>query len=211
MRYAAKLDEVERAVVAGLMEQVVELLDAPAPSSPTLTSESDPFEAIVAGMGGLGQGVSVRAEDQRSWPDLGPVPEDARSFGERDPALQRLLPYGNRQDDEAAAEFRRLTEAGLRRRKTDNLLTSITALRGRGSVELDPAAAQAFLVALTDVRLVLGERLGLRDDADVERLEAVVPSLEPDDPVVYASAVYDFLTWLQESLATAMLKGIAGA
>jgi len=159
-------------------------------------------------MGGLGQGVSLRAEDQSDWPDLGPVPEDARSFGDRDPALQRLLPHGNRADDQVSAEFRRLTEDGLRRRKTDNLTQSMLALRREGPLELDEPGARAFLVALTDVRLVLGERLGLREDVDVERLEAVVPTLADDDPVVYAAAVYDFLTWLQETLAETMLSGL---
>lgn len=209
-RYAARLDHVERSVLVGLMEQVVELLDPPpAPVRGGAGTVDDAFESIVAGMGGLGLGVSVRAEDQAAWPAGGGVPEDARSFGDRDPALQRLLPAGNRVDDQAAAEFRRLTEDGLRRRKADNLTRSMSALRREGPVELDESTAQAFLVALTDVRLVLGERLGLRDDADVERLDASVSSLPEDDPVVYAAAVYDFLTWLQETLASALLGGLA--
>ncbi len=210
LRYAAKLDEVERAVVIGLMEQVIELLDPPEPPGASTDGRLDDFEAIVAGMGGLGQGISVRAEDQADWPARPPVPPEARSFGDRDPALQRLLPQAHRDDEEAAAEFRRLTEDGLRRRKAENLTRSIAALRGRGTVELDAGGALAFLVALTDVRLVLGERLGLREDADVERLDVALASLADDDPTIYAAAVYDFLTWLQESLATAML-GVTGA
>ena len=100
-RYVAQLDPLERATVAGLMDQVHELLDpaAPAPEG------GDDFASIVAG---LGMGVTVAAEDQA---DLDP--DDA----ERDPALDRLLPTANRQDDEVAAEFRRLTETGLRQRK----------------------------------------------------------------------------------------------
>ena len=64
-----------------------------------------------------------------------------------------------------------------------------------------------MLVALTDVRLVLGERMGLRTDDDVAVLEAVAEDLDPDDPLGYALAVYDFLTWLQETLSSAMLDG----
>ena len=71
LRYAAKLDEVERGVVIGLMEQVIELLDAPAAP----TEAADPFDQIVAGMGGLGIGVSVLPEDQQGWPSAGPVPD----------------------------------------------------------------------------------------------------------------------------------------
>ena len=59
-------------------------------------------------------------------------------------------------------------------------------------------------MALTDVRLVMGERLGLRTDDDATRLEQVVESLDRDDPVIFALSVYDFLTWLQESLTQAL-------
>lgn len=209
VRYTAKLDAVERAVVAGLMEQVHDLVapeatQDPVPGRPG--GDSDDFEAIISGLGGLGMGVSVSAEDQA--PDERPVPSDARSFGDRDPALERLLPAGNRTDDQASAEFRRLTEHGLRTRKARHLESAIAALRAPGSgVELDERTAVDMVVALTDVRLVLGERLGLRDDADVERLEEELAGLDEDDPRLHAMSVYDFLTWLQETLATAMLPG----
>jgi hypothetical protein len=190
-RYVAQLDPLERATVAGLMEQVHELLDpaAPAPEG------GDDFASIVAG---LGMGVTVAAEDQA---DLDP--DDA----ERDPALDRLLPTANRQDDEVAAEFRRLTETGLRHRKAAALESSAELLRGDDKLRLDDGEAQAFLKALTDVRLVLGERMGLRTDDDVDVLEASADALDPDDPLLYALAVYDFLTWLQETLASSMLDG----
>lgn len=206
VRYSAKLDAVERAVVAGLMEQVHDLV-APEPADlPTHGREDDDFDAIVSGLGGLGMGVSLSAEDQVA--DERPVPSDARSFGERDPALERLLPAGNRADDQASAEFRRLTEQGLRTRKARHLKSAIAALRAPGSgVELDERTAVDMVVALTDVRLVLGERLGLRDDADVERLEEELADMDEDDPRLHAMSVYDFLTWLQETLATAMLPG----
>lgn len=204
LRYAARLDPFERLLVVGLMEQVRELLDPPAATTGS-ASEAGDFEAIVAGLGGLG--VSVAAEDQ--WGESSPVPADARSFGDLDPALQRLLPTAHREDDELAAEFRRLTEAGLRRRKADNLERSILALRREGrSVDLDEVGARAMLVALTDVRLVLGERLGLRLDEDVEALEDSLSHLSGEDPVAQAYAVYDFLTWLQHTLAEAMLVGV---
>ncbi len=209
LRYAAKLDAVERAVVAGLMEQVHDLV-APEPVEAVETGPSgvsdhdDDFAAIVSGLGGLGMGVSISAEDQ--VPDDRPVPADARSFGDRDPALERLLPAGNRADDQASAEFRRLTEHGLRQRKAGHLESAIRSLRAPGSgVELDERAAIDMVIALTDVRLVLGERLGLREDADVDRLEEELADVGDDDPRGHAMSVYDFLTWLQETLATAML------
>jgi hypothetical protein len=203
LRYAAKLDPAERAAVAGLMEQVRDLV-APEEPEPEPGESADPFDAIVSGLGGLGMGVSLSAEDQAQWPARAPAPPDSRSFGVRDPALERLLPSANREDEQAAAEFRRLTEDGLRRRKAANLERSIAALSGPSdAVELTAPDALAFLVALTDVRLVLGERLELRDDTDLDRLAGVAAEA-PDDALAYALAVYDFLTWLQETLATAL-------
>jgi hypothetical protein len=61
------------------------------------------------------------------------------------------------------------------------------------------------LVALTDIRLVMGERLGLRTDEDATRLEELIETLEVDDPAVFALSIYDFLTWLQESLTQALV------
>ncbi|XVX21533.1 DUF2017 domain-containing protein [Actinomycetota bacterium] len=198
--YAAKLDDAERGVVLGLMEQVLDLV---APDLQPTTS-GDPFDDIVAGLGSLGAGVSVAGEDQ--------VPDGADALAERDPALARLLPTANREDEQAAAEFRRLTEHSLRTTKARNLRIAIESLAGaeRSRVVLTEQQAIATVVALTDVRLVLGERLGLHTDEDVERMETLAAELDPDEPVVYAMAVYDFLTWLQETLATAMLPDPAG-
>ncbi|MDF3045486.1 MAG: hypothetical protein K0R30_1714 [Ornithinibacter sp.] len=189
VRYAAQLDPLERATVAGLMDQVRELLE-PEPRS---RDDGDEFSSIVAG---LGMGVTVAAEDQSEL--------DA-SAAERDPALARLLPTANRQDDEVAAEFRRLTETGLRQRKASTLAAAADLMRGDDKLRLDEDQARAVLTALTDVRLVLGERMGLRTDDDVHLLEAAAEDLDPDDPLGYALSVYDFLTWLQETLASAML------
>ena len=189
-RFVAKFDAMERRVVADLMEQTREIvapLDTPPPPS-----TGDAFDDIVAGLG-----VSVAAEEQEPLED----PAD------RDPALDRLLPTAHRGDEEVAAEFRRLTEHDLRNRKATNLATAIDALRGGSGdrLELTREQAQAVLVALTDTRLVLGERLGLRTDEDALVLDERIATLDADDPAVYAASFYDFLTWMQESLTTAML------
>jgi hypothetical protein len=212
-RYVAKLDPVERGLVVGLMEQVRDLV-APAPSPDSGSGDAE-FESIIAGLGGVGLGVSLSAEDQEQppSPDPGedfpaedfPAGSDDRGPA-RDPALDRLLPPANREDAQAAAEFRSLTEETLRTRKADNLSTSIAALQGvvDQKVVLDREQALAMLVALTDVRLVLGERLGLKTDDDVETLGRLVMGLDEDDPAVYAMAVYEFLTYLQETLVGAL-------
>ncbi len=190
VRYVAGLDGLERATVAGLMDQVRDLLE---PNGPAPSGDTDEFGAIVAG---LGMGVSVAAEDQAA--DLDPS-------GARDPALDRLLPSANREDAEAATEFRRLTETGLRQRKAEALGAAAALLREGDRLRLDPDQGRTLLVALTDVRLVLGERMGLRTEEDMAALEAAATEVD-DGPLAYALAVYDFLTWLQETLATAMLE-----
>jgi hypothetical protein len=62
-------------------------------------------------------------------------------------------------------------------------------------------------MALTDVRLLLGERMGMRTEEDAERLHAAMEVIDDDDPLGYAMAWYDFLTWLQETLTQALMDG----
>jgi Domain of unknown function (DUF2017) len=186
----AVLDDGERTILSGLMQQTRVLL------SPEIEPTGDTFDDLVASMG-----VSLAADERAS-----DAPGDA-DVTYRDPALDRLLPTAHRGDDEVAAEFRRLTEEGLRQRKSSNLDVAIdriaTATGDR--VVLDEASAPAFLIALTDVRLLLGERMGMRTEEDAEALHAAMETIADDDPLGYAMAWYDFLTWLQETLAHALM------
>lgn len=205
--YVALLDATERAMVAGLMEQTRLIL------APEVESTGDPFTDLVASMG-----VSLAIEDQvegerQSDPDdesSGEHDSDSSDFTDRDPALDRLLPTAHRGDDQVAAEFRRLTEEGLRQRKSGNLDVALRALEAAGTasgdrVVLDAEQAPAFLMALTDVRLLLGERMGMRTEEDAARLHDLMETIADDDPLGYALAWYDFLTWMQESLTHAVM------
>ncbi|MFV0461761.1 MAG: DUF2017 domain-containing protein [Nostocoides sp.] len=207
VRYAARLDEMERGLVAGLMEQVRDIIataEQPVPLDPRPEANAETeFDAIVAGLGAIGQGVSLAGADQDP-----PLPGPG---GTRDPALSRLLPTGHRHDEKAAAEFRAMTEQSLIRRKIDNLTLAMDALR-RGAdqghpdrVVLRPAQATAVLLALTDVRLVLADRLGIATEAEAEAMHEILRTGHPNDPRVPAAAIYDFLSWLQESLSLALL------
>jgi hypothetical protein len=118
-----------------------------------------------------------------------------------DPAVARLLPVGNREDPDLAAGYRRLTEDGLRERKRAGLERASAALTRPDPVVLDQAETQALLKGMTDVRLVLAERLGLRTDADAEQLHADLARADGlVDPRMAAAALYDALTWWQEAL-----------
>jgi hypothetical protein len=188
-RIVAVLDETERLVLSGLMEQTRVLL------SPEVEPTGDAWRDLVASMGVFaGEGRTMNA----AQPD---------ADEERDPALDRLLPAGHRGDDAVASEFRRLTEEGLRQRKSGNLDVALERLAAAydDRVELDRAQATAFVMALTDVRLLLGERLGIHTEEDAEALYASLEHLDEDDPAGYAVAWYDFLTWLQETLTSALM------
>ena len=185
-RFVAHLDEVEREVVVSLLEQTQAFLE-PAYREPTGNTLDD----LLATIGVSQPGDSVLDDPQ--------VP--------RDPALERLLPSAHRGDPAMAAEFRRLTEQGLRERKTANLAAAIEALEAAegDKISLSLEQAQATVVALTDVRLLLGERLGLRTDEDAEDLQDRLEAASEDDPELFLAAYYDFMTWLQESLTQALM------
>jgi hypothetical protein len=117
-----------------------------------------------------------------------------------DPAVRRLLP--DAYDEPAgAAEFRRLTDADLRRDKSD-LLTRLAAdLDGAdGTLELTTEQADGWARALNDIRLVVGVRLDVADDEGRWRRD-----VGPDDPRLPLVAAYDWLSMLQEMLLDALL------
>lgn len=146
-----------------------------------------------------------------------------------DPALARLFPDGYTDDDEGSADFRRYTQLGLRDARRariavvlDTLSTGTrstdTRSAGTGSAGtrstgtrsagirsatdrqvLDTAQAEAWLGVLTDLRLVLGERLEVTED-----LDELLAGLAEDDPRRSALMVYDWLGWLQETLVQAL-------
>lgn len=128
------------------------------------------------------------------------VPEWARDLGlgdvgqardtPTDPVLARLLPdaYG---DAEQAAEFRRLTEAGLRATK----LAHIAVVREQ--LGHDPILitddVQSWLAFLADARLALGTRLGVSED------DPMWPTLDPQ------RNLYLYLGYLQQSLVDTLM------
>jgi hypothetical protein len=117
-----------------------------------------------------------------------------------DPILARLLPDAYQGDPEAAGEFRRYTEIGLRDGKVAAAMTVLETLPAKGGrVRLTEADAQAWLRALNDVRLALGVRLGVTDD-----FEADSGGLDATDPRSAYIWIYQWLAYLQESLVDAL-------
>jgi len=198
-RFVARVDEGERAVVASVVADVLELLGAPRPDEEPAAADRT---APVADEPG---------ELPRLRTDTPPPPDD--------PAVLRLLPDASRDDPSLAAEFRRLTEDDLRAQKVDRLerlwqsLTAPGGGRRHDELVVPARDAPAFAAALTDVRLVLAERLDVHTDAEADAMYAVLGETPPSAPAArgdhetrrYLVSVYGALTWLQESLVVLML------
>ena len=117
-----------------------------------------------------------------------------------DPVLARLLPDAYRDDPAAAGEFRRYTESGLRAGKVAAAQTVLDTLPERGGrVRLAAADAQAWLRAINDVRLALGVRLDVSED-----WEGMLKGMQQDDPRAAGLWIYDWLSYLLETLVEAL-------
>lgn len=122
-----------------------------------------------------------------------------------DPAIARLVPAAY-DDEEAAREFRRLTEADLLDRRRDDaarVLASLgdsatlpedlddPALLEQVQIRLDPLTARAWLRTLAAIRLVLASRLGIE----------VAEDHDADDP---RFGIYDWLGYRLDGLVAAV-------
>ncbi|MGY1686355.1 DUF2017 family protein [Geodermatophilus sp. SYSU D00804] len=127
---------------------------------------------------------------------LGADPEDV----DGDPVVARLLPAGHRTDPELAADYRELTESALRAGKTDDLAAVRATLPADGGeVRLDRDQAGAWLRTTNDLRLALGERIGVTEETE--------PPEDPAGEEGQQLAVYYWLTGLQGSLVDAVAAG----
>jgi len=114
--------------------------------------------------------------------------------------LARLLPDAYGDDAEAAGEFRRYTEQGLRSGKVAAARTVLGTLPSSGGrVRLSAGDAEAWLRSLNDVRLALGVLLGITEDYESE-----LGDVDRADPRSAYLQVYDWLTYLQETLVRAL-------
>jgi hypothetical protein len=115
----------------------------------------------------------------------------------QDPALARLLPAGYRDDDEAAAEFRRFTDQSLRAQKVYSARTVLADLSDDDErIKIAHDHVDPWLTFFTDVRLVIGTRIGISDELSAMELT----ELPDDDPRAGMAHIYDWLTFLQETL-----------
>ncbi|MDI3330461.1 MAG: DUF2017 family protein [Micrococcus sp.] len=224
--FVADLERAERRLLRTLFEDVIQLLDDGRPEPPaapaappagrtdaTPGSDGDPFWDIVAGLGPLSQVQQTgTAADVGPGPGPGPTAAPYRP-APADPALARLLPDGvvgqapadgdDGTADRAAGEFRALTEDAVRRAKTQDLQRAVAALQANPVVLSEPEAV-SFSRALNDVRLVLSSRLGIETEEDAERVHDVDDWSDATDVESYMALLYNFTTWLLETLTVAL-------
>jgi Domain of unknown function (DUF2017) len=113
-----------------------------------------------------------------------------------DPSLRRLRPAAYENDADAEDEYRRLTADGLAESRSEALRTiADTAERDRLTAE----ELDAWLRALTDLRLVLGTRLDVTEATYAQEID-------PRDPQAYELSVFAYLSWLQEAAVEAALQ-----
>jgi hypothetical protein len=130
-----------------------------------------------------------------------------------DPVLARLFPTAYPDDPEAAGEFRRFTEGGLRDAKARSAVLIIDTLEQAGlpdelaedglhvDVELTREEATTWMRSFTDVRLALATRLGV-EEGD----EDFWMSLDDDDPRTHVHDIYEWVGYLQETLVAALAR-----
>lgn len=120
-----------------------------------------------------------------------------------DPALARLFPAAYRDDDEASADFRRFTERSLRESKVAHARTVKDTLEKSGEkVVLAAHEAKSWMLALNDLRLALGTRLNIQED------DTRFDEVEDDDDQASAFHIYDWLTYLQETLVRSLSRSM---
>ncbi|MFL6120792.1 DUF2017 domain-containing protein [Actinophytocola sp.] len=173
---STKVDRQEAAVLRGLVTQIEDMLRSRQAEAP--------------------QDELAELTGMRTGPSTAPT----------DPILSRLLPDFQRLDDQDVSTEDRDAAAALRSLHEPELLDLKTGVAGvlldtcppgGGLVKLSAEQADAWLAALNDVRLALGTTLGVSEDMPDE--------LPDDDPRAPHLGVYHWLTWMQESLVTALV------
>jgi len=188
-RISVHLDEHEQRVLAQVVQEFVELLEAEehrhaAPPQPEEQHDDDPFAVWEASFG-------VEKEE----PDPG--------HG-TDPVQRRLFPDAYRDDPEAAADFRRYTQPEQRRQKVLDaivVLDDLDQVRA-GASRIAPDRVDGWLRTLNNLRLVISVMLGITDETS----HAEAASRSPEDPRSMTYGLYGWLGWMLESLVECVMS-----
>jgi Domain of unknown function (DUF2017) len=182
---SARFTSAQAGIVRNLVGQVADLVGGEGAAS-----------AEATGPGAAGEGPDPLFPD-----DLAAMLDSGGPAGKPDdPVLARLFPDAYGDDAEAAGDFRRYTEQGLRDGKVAAARTVLATLPDSGGrIRLSAGDGEAWLRALNDVRLALGVLLGITEDYESE-----LANVTATDPRSAYLQVYDWLTFLQETLVRSL-------
>lgn len=209
--YAAHIERAEARLLRQLFDDVLVILrqreDQTRPQTPDTAQTSDDR---VEATGDVDAGADAEFWDLVSGLDS--APGQGSIAAPEDPATRRLLPDGVSGEDpeqtqQQASEFRSLTEDTIRSGQIDDLRRGLAVIE-RHDIVLDEEAAQSFARALNSVRLVLSTRLEIESEDDAARVHEVSDVASADSVDSYMALLYNFTSWLQETLMTAMLTDL---
>jgi hypothetical protein len=110
-----------------------------------------------------------------------------------DPGMRRLFPSAYADDAARDAEYREMVHDDLLAARL-GALDVVEATVGASNV--DEAQLLAWMGAINDLRLVLGTRLDVSEETAFDA--------DPEDPDAPALAVYQYLSFLLESIVDAL-------
>ncbi|APF39882.1 DUF2017 family protein [Neomicrococcus aestuarii] len=139
------------------------------------------------------------------WALTGMVPDSVGVHDSEDAVVQRLIPTVASSDAEESAEYRRLTEQSLVSAKLGHLKSSIEILE-RTPLVISTDEAVVLSKSLNSARLALAERLDIKDEKDAESIYMMVDYSDASTDRDQMALVYNFVSWVQESLMNALLK-----
>ena len=112
-----------------------------------------------------------------------------------DPGLRRLFPSAYADDAARDAEYREMVHDDLLAAR----LAALDVVEATvGAANVDEAQLLAWMGAVNDLRLVLGTRLDVSEETAFDA--------DPDDPDAPALAVYQYLSFLLESIVDALSR-----
>ncbi|MFB9905836.1 DUF2017 domain-containing protein [Allokutzneria oryzae] len=178
-RLVAVLAQQEAALIRGMVDQIRDMLLA--------RSDEAPQDELAA-LTGIRTGPSTAPED----PIMARLLPDFHRAGLNDPDGELDAEHAN-----SAAALRSLHEPAVLEAKTaaSTVVMETCPIDG-GEARLTNEEAEAWIAALNDVRIALGTALDLTDDMPDE--------LDPSDPRAPHYGVYQWLTWVQDSLVNAL-------
>jgi hypothetical protein len=145
---------------------------------------------------GGGYQVRIPDEERALLAQLVPQLRELLTATTDDPSVRRLFPTAYNEDPERDREYQALVRDELLERRLSALDTVEETLDAE---RLDEDQLNRWMGALNDLRLVIGTRL------DVDE---TMPTLEPDDPLASAYAVYEYLGWLLSQVVDALSEGL---